>query len=175
MAGAPSARAARPPLMRRRTLLQTLGILAASTALIWSVTALALVLLSRGARAPRTQELVIPPGTAAEVGRGEDPVDIPAGLSFVAGDVLVVRNEDRAVHLIGSYAVPPGGSTRIVLQPTGAGAFFCTLHPSGLFSLDVQPRGLDLRLTLLPTLLLGPALGLAVAVALHVASRLDTE
>jgi len=157
----------------REGLPATAALAVASTVLIWSITALAVMLFARGARAPVTRELVIPRGTATGVGEGENPLDIPPTLSFVAGDVLVLRNEDDVAHRVGPYVVPPGGSTRIALSPAGSGSFLCTIHPSGRLLLDVQPRGLDLRLTLVPTLLLGPALGLVAALIWRVVRALD--
>ncbi len=175
MAGAPPARAARPPPMRRRTLLPTLGILAASTGLMWLIAVLSVLVFARGARDPRTQELVIPAGTSRDVATGGNPLVIPPSLSFVAGDVLVLRNEDDMTHVVGPYTLPPGGSARMALSPSGSGSFLCTIHPSGRLLLDVQPRGLDLRLTVVPTLLLGPALGTVVALIWRVMRALGPD
>lgn len=172
---APGARGRERGPRRHGGIPATAGILVASTALIWAVAALSVMLFARGAREPRTQELVIPEGTAAGVQEGDDPVDIPPTLSFVAGDVLVLRNEDGVEHRVGPYLVPPGGSTRIALSPSGSGSFLCTIHPSGRLLLDVQPRGLDLRLTVVPTLLLGPALGAVVVLIRRVMRALGPD
>ncbi|MCP3854847.1 MAG: hypothetical protein GY745_12710 [Actinomycetia bacterium] len=38
---------------------------------------------------------------------------------------------------------------------------FCSISPAGRLSINVEPRLTDLALTVLPTLMLGPALGVA--------------
>jgi hypothetical protein len=130
--------------------------------LIWAITALALVLLGRAAPPPREIELRIPRGTAREIAAGLDPGVITPTLSVVAGDVLVIENEDTVAHRVGPYLAPPGRTTRVVVEPSAAGPFLCTVHPSRRLTLEVMPRGLDLRLTALPTLLLGIPLAAVV-------------
>ena len=45
-------------------------------------------------RPPKTIELVIPVGTSSRVAAGEAISSLPEKMSFVVGDVLVVKNED---------------------------------------------------------------------------------
>lgn len=149
-------------------------VLLASAGLVWGVTALALVLIGRGASAPRTVELVIPQGAARQVAAGENPLAAAPTLSFTAGDVLRIVNHDAVTHRVGPYAVPPGRSLQVVMQPSAVGAFLCTAHPSGRITFDVAPRGLDLRLTVLPTLLLGLPLGAVVLGVRRVLRALET-
>jgi len=47
------------------------------------------------------------------------------------------------------------------------------LLPAGEISIDVQPRGYDWRLTMFPTLLLGPALGLIIVGIRRVMRAID--
>jgi hypothetical protein len=78
----------------------------------------------------------------------------------------------RVAHFVGPVAVPPGQTVRTVVQPSLAGSFFCTVHPSGTLAFEVQPRGLDLRLTVLPTVLIGIPLGLGLLVLAGALRRL---
>jgi hypothetical protein len=157
----------------RRSRAASALIVGGTTLLIWGIAAGSVLLFARGARAPTTRELVIPPGTAERVSDGANPLDIPPNLAFVAGDVLVVRNDDDVGHRVGSYLLAPGSTTRIGLEPASSGSFLCTIHPSGTLSIEVQPRGLDLGLTLIPTLALGPPLGLVVVLVRRVVGRLE--
>jgi hypothetical protein len=54
-----------------------------------------------------------------------------------------------------------------------AGSFFCSVHPSGILAFDVQPRGPDLRLTALPTVLIGIPLGLGLLALVGALRRLS--
>lgn len=155
-----------------RRWLARLGIVGGTAALVWGLTAVSLLLLGRAAREPRVVEIVIPPGTAAGLEAGVNVLGLPRTLSLVSGDELVVRNEDLVTHWIGPNAVPPGRTIRTVVQPTLAGSFFCTVHPSGTLSFEVQPRGLDLRLTAAPTVLIGIPLGLGLLALAGVLRRL---
>ncbi len=141
---------------------------------IWAITALALILLGRAAPPPREVEVRIPRGTAGEIAAGLDPGVVSPTLSLMAGDALVIENEDTVAHRVGPYLAPPGRTTRVVVEASAAGPFLCTVHPSGQLTLEVAPRGLDLRLTVLPTLLLGIPLA-AIALAIRrVLRALDT-
>ena len=57
--------------------------------------------LRETARPPQVVELVIPSGTAERVARGETPPTVPDSMTFVLGDTLLVRNEDKADHELG--------------------------------------------------------------------------
>jgi hypothetical protein len=150
------------------------GIVAGTAAAVWALTAVSLVLLGGAMREPETVEIVIPPGTAVGLEAGVNVLRLPRTLSLVSGDALVVRNEDRVTHFVGPVAVPPGQTVRTVVQPSLAGSFFCTVHPSGTLAFEVQPRGLDLRLTVLPTVLIGIPLGLGLLVLAGALRRLGT-
>ncbi len=159
-----------PPVRRP---LRIVGVLVAASAFVWGVSALGLVLLGRNVRGPRTIELVIPAGAARRVAAGANPLGVPRSLSFASGDLLVLRNDDAVPHRVGPSVVPPGGETTILMRPSTAGAFVCTVHPSGSLAFDVAPRASDLRLTLLPTLLLGPPLGAVVLGIRRILRALD--
>jgi hypothetical protein len=105
-------------------------------------------------RQPQTVELVIPAGTAQQIAAGESNSAIPAELTLVLGDTLLVRNEDRVDHQIGPVWVPPGLSASLEMEQPDKYVYSCSFRPSRYLGLDVrEPTTLGTRLT---------ALGLAV-------------
>ena len=144
------------------------------TAGVWAVTAATIVLLAKASRPPVTRTLIIPFGTADRLGGGL-AVGIPPTMDLVAGDVLTVRNEDRTMHQLGATLIPAGATSRVTFPRASVASFVCDFHPSGHFTLQVQPRGLDLRLTILPTALLGPATGLALVGVWAVVRRIVAD
>lgn len=95
-------------------------------------------LLKESNRAPETVELVIPEGTAEKVSRGESPPDIPEEMTFVVGDVLLVKNEDSTDHELGPLWIPSGTSAQMTLDRDENFIFACTFQPSSYFGLDVR-------------------------------------
>lgn len=96
------------------------------------------LLLRESSRPPQTVELVIPPGTAEMVARGEQPPSIPPSMTFVVGDVLLIRNEDTAAHQIGPLWIPAGGQASLTLETTGSFADACSFQSTNYFNLDVR-------------------------------------
>jgi hypothetical protein len=137
------------------------------------LSSIGLLIYTADARGTTTHELVIPSGTGDQIVSGGNPLELPAQWSYYAGDQLVVDNRDTVSHQIGRWFVPSGAVIAIVLQPDYGGSLNCSLHPTGEISLDVQPRGFDLQMTLFPTLLLGPALGLIILGTRRVMRALD--
>jgi len=104
--------------------------------------------LKRENREPQEVKLVIPPGTAERVARGEVPPTIPEDLSFVVGDVLVVINEDNVDHQLGPLWIPPGTTASLPLDIEQQFAFQCSFQPTQYLGLDVrEPVTLGTRLT----------------------------
>lgn len=95
-------------------------------------------LLKETNRAPETVELLIPEGTAEQVARGETPPGIPDGMTFVVGDVLLVRNEDVVPHELGPLWIPAGAAAEMVLDRDQNFIFACSFQPSNYFGLDVR-------------------------------------
>jgi len=93
-----------------------------------------------GDRPPQQMELVIPLGTARRVAAGEAIPSIPANWSFVAGDVLLVRNEDETAHQVGPFWVPAGTTARIPFESPSTVSLVCTIHPSRYIGVEVKPR-----------------------------------
>ena len=140
---------------------------------VWAICALALLIYTRGARAPEMHTLVIPAGTSQLIAEGQNPLEIPPTWSFLADDTLQLVNRDRVDHWFGSYFVPALTTREFRLQPTIGGSLFCSLHPSGAITIDVDVRDFDWRSTIIPTLALGPALGLIWTGVARVLRSLD--
>ncbi len=87
-------------------------------------------------RSPDTIELVIPAGTAEKSSQGISL--IPAGMSFVEGDVLVVHNLDNVTHTLGDLFIPAGSTTSLTLNQPGNLVLSCSFRPAKTFGLDVH-------------------------------------
>ena len=89
---------------------------------------------------PRQVELVIPAGTAEKLAKGETGLDIPATMTFVEGDILVVRNQDSVSHQLGPVWVPPQSSGVLQIQEANTYSYACSFEKSKIFGLNVLPR-----------------------------------
>lgn len=96
------------------------------------------IFLRETARPPQEIALVIPPGTAEQVARGEQPPSIPTDMIFVVGDTLVVRNDDAVDHKLGPLWIPANSSARLSLGQAESLAYECTFQPGNYFGLDVR-------------------------------------
>lgn len=96
------------------------------------------IFLRSTARAPKSIELVIPLGTSERVARGETPPSIPDSMTFVVGDVLVVKNEDAVDHQLGPLWVPSGSSASLALDEVQSYSYSCSFQPGNYFGLDVH-------------------------------------
>jgi hypothetical protein len=153
--------------------LRPLVILALTTAGMWALCAVALVIYTDGARAPEVHELEIPAGTSALIAAGENPLEIPSTWSFLADDTLRLVNRDRVDHWIGSFHVAPNETVEYQLTTTIGGSLFCTIHPSQAIEIEVDARDFDWRLTLAPTFAFGPLVGLVIVGVGRVLRHLD--
>ncbi len=96
-------------------------------------------------RPPKTITLTIPAGTSAEVGQGKST--LPPSLSFVAGDTLVIKNEDSVLHTLGPLVIPAGSTASLALTHTGNLSYTCSFQPSKYLGLDIlEPLTLGLRM-----------------------------
>lgn len=151
------------------------GFLLVTTAGVWALCALSLMIYVQGARAPQQHILRIPAGTSERIAAGENPLDIPVTWSFVAGDTLKLVNDDRVDHLIGSYKAPAHASAEYTTRTQVRVNMFCSLHPSGAIVLNVEERGFNWRMATLPTIVFGPSVGLVLYVVHRVLRQLDTS
>lgn len=128
-------------------------------------------------RAPEQVLVTIPADTAERIAAGTATSAIPADLQLVAGDTLVLRNEDAVSHRIGGYTVAPGATLSVPLATAGGGTFrggtfLCTFHPRGSIGLDVRDRAEPW--SILPAvILLGLPIGIVVGAVGWVMRGLD--
>lgn len=94
--------------------------------------------LRETARAPKTILLTIPAGTAELVARGEQPPTLPENMIFVVGDLLIVKNEDSADHMLGPLWIPAGADAHLQLSNEESLAFECSFQTSKYIGLDVR-------------------------------------
>lgn len=113
--------------------------------------------------APGRVELVIPAGTAERVARGQPVPAIPADLSFVVGDTLIVKNEDNVSHQLGPLWVPPGASASLAMERENRYAYECTFQSTKYLGLDVRPRVTNTT-RIQAILLAGPPMGMLIFV-----------
>lgn|GEM_PF-166083 len=142
-----------------------------TTVAVFLVCLVALWIFAGPGRTPERREIVIPAGTADLIAAGQNPLDLPANWSFRSGDVLVLDNRDDVGHYVGAWFSPYGEVTEITV--TASATVFCTLHPAGQIYIDVTPRRTDWTLAISPTLLIGPAFGLVLLMALRMLRRLE--
>jgi len=87
-------------------------------------------------RPPKTVELNIPAGAAAQIGAGKSV--LPQDFVFVVGDVLLVHNYDSVVHTLGPLVIPPGSSASLALNHLGNLSYVCSFQPTKYLGLTVQ-------------------------------------
>ncbi len=115
-------------------------LLAASAVLVWIGSEAAYLLQKdKSDRAPRQVELVIPAGTAQRVAAGESIPSIPEEMTFVVGDVLMVKNEDTQAHQLGPLWVPANSSASLSLDQAANLAYQCSFQTSRYLGLNVRP------------------------------------
>ncbi len=90
-------------------------------------------------RDPHRVELVIPAGTAEKIKAGQPVPSIPETMSFVDGDLLVVKNQDSTSHQLGPVWVPPQSSGVLQVSSDTSYSVECSFTSSKVFGLDVQP------------------------------------
>lgn len=147
------------PIARRIIFAVVVGML-----LAWALSEASFWLLRDGSdHAPGRVVLTIPPGTAAQVAQGAAVPALPPDLVFVAGDTLVVQNDDSVSHQLGPVWVPPGASASLALNEPNRYSYACSFQPSRALGLDVRAR-VTLRTRLLAVLLAGPPMAVLIAV-----------
>ena len=142
-----------------------------TTMAVFFICLVALWIFAGPGRMPERRTIVIPTGTADLIAAGQNPLDLPANWSFRSGDVLVLDNRDKVGHYVGAWFSPYGEATEITV--TVSATVFCTLHPAGEIYIDVTPRRTDWILAVPPTLMVGPAFGLVLLLALRLLRHLE--
>ena len=90
-------------------------------------------------RPPQVVELDIPAGTASRIAQGEGDPTLPTNMTFVAGDTLLVRNNDSMVQQLGPLVIPPGGQASMKLDSERDYLESCSFQPSKYLGLNVLP------------------------------------
>jgi len=88
----------------------------------------------------RRIELVIPSGTAEKIAAGEPVLSLPEKMTFVEGDLLVVKNLDSVSHQLGPVWVPPQSSGVLEVGKANTYQYACTFQTSRLFGIEVKPN-----------------------------------
>ncbi|MCW5838655.1 MAG: hypothetical protein KIT29_01955 [Anaerolineales bacterium] len=124
-----------------RYLNRFLLVVALSVLVAWLISEFGLLLQQdqNTARPPQQIELIIPAGTAEKVAAGEPAPGIPDEMTFVIGDVLVVRNEDTQAHTLGPLLVPAGASASLPLNEEDNFSMTCSFNASSYMGLTVRP------------------------------------
>lgn len=84
-------------------------------------------------------DYVIPAGTAARIEDGEDVEIVPADLTVRVGDVIRIVNDDTSDHIVGVFFVGAGETLTQRFKTEGVLQGECSVHPSGSFTLHVEP------------------------------------
>ena len=128
------------PSIFKLAAIRFLVLLLASLVLVWIGSEAAYLLQrDKSDRAPRQVELVIPAGTAQKVAAGESVPGIPEEMTFVVGDVLVVKNQDGQAHQLGPLWVPANSSASLSLDKAASLAYQCSFQQSRYLGLNVRP------------------------------------
>ena len=85
-------------------------------------------------------ELVIPAGTAERIASGEPAAGIPSRMTFVEGDLLIVRNQDSVSHQLGPVWVPPQSSGVLEIGAARDYSYTCSFSDTKYFGLEVHPQ-----------------------------------
>jgi hypothetical protein len=126
----------RHAILKRIGLSLVIGLLAA-----WIMSEASFLLQNTNVtREPRQVEIVIPPGTADRVAQGQAVPSLPADMTFVVGDTLVVKNEDATAHQLGPVWVPPGTSGKLSFDQANQYSYSCTFQPTQYLGLAVRSR-----------------------------------
>ena len=136
-----------------------------STIIGFAMSEITFILLGRPIREAETITLVIPPGTAALVARGEQPPTIAEDMQFVVGDTLVVQNNDSVNHQLGPLWIPAGTSGQLSLGESQSLAFECSFQPSKYLGLEIN-NPLTFSTRLLGTIYAGIPLGILISLYL---------
>jgi hypothetical protein len=123
-------------------------------------------------RDPKTILLVIPAGTAAKVALGQSV--LPAGQTFMVGDILQVENKDSVTQTLGPLVIPPGSSASIKLDQVGSLSYTCSFQPTKYYGIEVQ-QGVTIATRLGASLVAGIPLGVLLGVYSLVAKPLKPK
>jgi hypothetical protein len=84
-------------------------------------------------------EIVIPAGTAAKLAAGQPVLTISDSMTFMEGDLLIVRNQDSTSHQVGPVWVPAQSSGVYQVGSARDYVVDCSFTTSRKLGLNVQP------------------------------------
>ncbi len=81
-----------------------------------------------------TLRIVVPAGTAAQVGDGGHGFALPPTIEMRAGQTIEIRNDDRLTHVVLGEAVPAGTVVRRLVDKPGIEVYAdgCAFHSVGV-------------------------------------------
>src|SRR6516164_6912216 len=92
--------------------------------------------------APKDVAFVIPSGTESALERGESAFRFPEEIDLTAGQSVVIRNEDHAMHYFFDIPVAPGQTIRKEFPRTGAfvyqGGLSCSISRTNTIMVHVR-------------------------------------
>ncbi len=152
-----------------RRLVELLVFIAGATLIMFVLSAIALVLYTRGVAEPTDVLLIVPDGSALAIAGGDNVLEVPPVWTFNDGDTLTIDNRDSVVHNIGDWSVPTGEMTVIVINATAGGEYLTTLHPQGIVTVSVEPSGFAFSTIAFTTFGFGISVGIIVYIGVSIA------
>ena len=111
-----------------------------------AVLAVAMAALTWATFAPLTAQsraltFVIPAGTAARLKANEPLQVVPSPIHLTLGirDILVLTNDDTAIHQLGPIILGSRQTYRIPFRKPGRFQYACSLHATGTLTLVIEP------------------------------------
>lgn len=89
--------------------------------------------------APRTVEIIVPPGTQARLNAGEKVVVMPTPLVLRVGDTLHIMNNDEVSQSVGPFFVRAGEDMRMTYGTEGRYEGSCPLSDGERYEILVEP------------------------------------
>jgi hypothetical protein len=114
--------------------------------------------------------LMIPLGTADLLKSGGASPNIPEGMTFVVGDVLVVENQDAVDHQLGPLFIPKGTIARLTFTKPENLAYACTFTPEKYLGLEIK-QPLTIATRMVGILSAGIPMGMLIALYVVFAIR----
>ncbi len=90
-----------------------------------------------------TFDYVIPAGSYARLEAGEKLDILPAEMEAELNDTIQIVNLDDRPHVLGPWFVGPGETLRQRFVTAGVFEGQCSVHPSGQFSITVNPASVS--------------------------------
>ena len=121
--------------------MRRLVVLGATAVIVLALAAGAWAAFAPLSTSSREVRFVIPPGTATRVKTGT-PISVlpsPVHLTLDIRDILVLTNDDDAIHQLGPVILGPRQTYRIPFRKPGRFQYACSLHAAGTLTLFIEP------------------------------------